>query len=169
MVLNFSYLAIKQPNWKSVDEKLLELKPRVSDSFDIKIVSRKKLLKVLAPPQAHFRWSFSVSKSRSVYKISQIIFVSLKLYFWSIHMLTISLWPFPSVSNWTVTLSFASVLRFVSFYAGVRIMTFVSITCCVRITFCVIVKFFFASVLYFASELRFASVLRFTFVLHFAA
>ena len=54
-VLNFSYLAIKLPNFKSVDEKLPELELRVSHSFDIKIVSRKKLLKVLASPQAHFR------------------------------------------------------------------------------------------------------------------
>ena len=53
-VLNFSYLAIKLPNFKLLDEKLPELEPRVSHSFDIKIVSRKKLLKVLASPQAHF-------------------------------------------------------------------------------------------------------------------
>ena len=55
MVLNFSYLAIKLPNFKSVDEKLPELEPRVSHSFDIKIVSRKKLSKVLVSPQTHFR------------------------------------------------------------------------------------------------------------------
>ena len=55
MVLNFCYLAIKLPNFKSVDEKLPELEPRVSHSFVIKIVSRKKLSKVLAPPQTHFR------------------------------------------------------------------------------------------------------------------
>ena len=54
-VLNFSYLAIKLPNFKSVDKKLPELEPRLSHSFIIKIVSRKKLLKVLAPPQTHFR------------------------------------------------------------------------------------------------------------------
>ena len=54
-VLNISYLAIKMPNFKPVEEKLLELKPRVSHSFDIKIFSRKKLLKVLAPTQTHFR------------------------------------------------------------------------------------------------------------------
>ena len=56
-VLNFSYLAIKLPNLKSVDEKLHELEPRVSHSFDhvdIKIVWGKKLLKVLASPQTHF-------------------------------------------------------------------------------------------------------------------
>ena len=47
-VLNFSYLARKLPNFKSVDEKLPELELRVSHSFGIKIVSRKKLLKVLA-------------------------------------------------------------------------------------------------------------------------
>ena len=53
--LNFSYLAIKLSNFKSVDEKLPELELRVSHSLDTKIVSRKKLLKVLAPPQTHFR------------------------------------------------------------------------------------------------------------------
>ena len=54
-VLNINYLAIKLPNFKPVNEKLLELEPRVSHSFDIKIVSRKKLLKVLASTQTHFR------------------------------------------------------------------------------------------------------------------
>ena len=53
-VLNFSYLAIKLPNFKSVDKKLPEWEPRVSHSFDI-IVSRKKLLKVFASPQTNFR------------------------------------------------------------------------------------------------------------------
>ena len=58
MVLNFCYLAIKLSNkmyFKSVDEKLPELEPRVSHSFVIKIVSRKKPLKVLASPQTHFQ------------------------------------------------------------------------------------------------------------------
>ena len=54
-VLDFCYLAIKLPKFKSVDEKLPELEPRVSHSFVIKIVLRKKLLKVLPPPQTHFR------------------------------------------------------------------------------------------------------------------
>ena len=54
-VLNFSYLAMKLLNFKSVVEKLPELEPRVSYSFAIKIVSRKKLSKVFASPQAHFR------------------------------------------------------------------------------------------------------------------
>ena len=54
-ILSFCYLAIKLPNFKSVDEKLPELEPRVSHSFAIKIVSRKKPLKVLASPQTHFR------------------------------------------------------------------------------------------------------------------
>ena len=40
--LNFSYLAIKLPNFKPVDEKLPELEHRVSHSFYIKIVSRTK-------------------------------------------------------------------------------------------------------------------------------
>ena len=69
-VLNFSYLAVKLPNFKSVDEKLPELEVRVSHSFDIEMVSRKKLLKFLASSQAHSRWNFSVSKSRSIYEIS---------------------------------------------------------------------------------------------------
>ena len=47
-VLNFNYLAIKVPDFKPVDKKLPELEHRVSRNFDIKIVSRKKLLKVLA-------------------------------------------------------------------------------------------------------------------------
>ena len=85
-VLNFSYLAMKLLNFKSVVEKLPELEPRVSYSFAIKIVSRKKLSKVFASPQAHFRWSFPISKSRSVYEISQYFFAILKLYRWSIHI-----------------------------------------------------------------------------------
>ena len=64
-----------------MDEKLLELELRVSHSFDIKSVSRKKLLKVSASPQAHFRVNFSVSISRPVYEISQYFFFAiLKLY-----------------------------------------------------------------------------------------
>ena len=55
MISNFGFLAIKLPNFNSVDEKLPEFETRVCHSFDIKIVSRKKLLKVLASPQAHFR------------------------------------------------------------------------------------------------------------------
>ena len=54
-VLNFNYSAIKLPNLKLVDEKLPESEPRVYHSFYIKIISRKKLLNVSAPPQAHFR------------------------------------------------------------------------------------------------------------------
>ena len=84
-----------------MDEKLLELEPRVSHSFDIKIVSSKTLLKVLAPPQTHFLSTFSVSKSRSVYEISQYLIFSLIESFTSdiSILLTISFWPFPSVSN----------------------------------------------------------------------
>ena len=105
-VLNLSYLAIKLPNVKSVDEKLPEVEPRMSHSFVLKIVSRKKLLKVLAPPQTHFRWDFSVSKSRCVYKISQWFFRYFKaLLLIYPYGLKISFWPFPSVSNWTVTLT----------------------------------------------------------------
>ena len=55
MVLNFSYLAVKLPNFKSVDKIQPELEPRVSHSFDIKIVPRKKLLKVFAAPQTYFQ------------------------------------------------------------------------------------------------------------------
>jgi len=36
--LNFSYLAIKVPNFKVIDEKLPELEPRVSHSLDRKLV-----------------------------------------------------------------------------------------------------------------------------------
>ena len=79
--MNFSYLAIKLPNFKSVDEKLPELEPRMSHSFDIEIVSRTKILKVLESPQAHSRWNFSVSK----WDIT-IFFAILKLYLWSICM-----------------------------------------------------------------------------------
>ena len=80
------YLAIKLQNFVSVDEKLPKLEPRVSHNFDIKIVSREKLLKVLASPYSHFWLNFSVSKSHSVYEISQYFFAILKLYLWSIHM-----------------------------------------------------------------------------------
>ena len=48
-VLNFSYLAIKLPNFKPVDEKLPKLEPRMSHSFDIKTVSRKNFKKFLCP------------------------------------------------------------------------------------------------------------------------
>ena len=54
MVLSFNYLAIKLLNFKTVDEKLLELEPRVSHSFHIKIVSIKKLLKVWRPLKPTF-------------------------------------------------------------------------------------------------------------------
>ena len=48
-VLNFCYLAMKLPIFKPVDENLPVLEPRVSHSFVVKIASRKKFLKVLAP------------------------------------------------------------------------------------------------------------------------
>ena len=67
MVLKFSYLAIKPPNFKAIDEKLPELQPRVSQSLDRKSVSRKKLLKVLASPHVllpvkffYFKFSFYI-------------------------------------------------------------------------------------------------------------
>ena len=63
MVLNFSYLAIKLSNFKSVDEKLSKMEPRVSHSFDIKTVSRKKLLKVLGVTSSLLPVKFFVSKS----------------------------------------------------------------------------------------------------------
>ena len=44
-VLNISYLTIKLPNLKLVDEKLLELEPRVCHSFDIKTSLAKKTFK----------------------------------------------------------------------------------------------------------------------------
>ena len=77
-VLNFSYLAIQLPKFQTSGQKLPELEPRVSHSFGTKRVSRKKLLKVLASPQTHFRWNFSVSKSRSVYEVSQYFFREFK-------------------------------------------------------------------------------------------
>ena len=49
--MNLSYQAVKLPNFKTIDEKLPELESRVSHSLDQKLVSRKKLLKVLASPQ----------------------------------------------------------------------------------------------------------------------
>ena len=54
-MLNVSYLAITLPNFEPVDKKLPELEPRVSRSFDIKLASGKKLLKVLTSPQTDFR------------------------------------------------------------------------------------------------------------------
>ena len=50
-VLNFSYLAIKLPNFETVHEKLPELEPRVSHSFDINISLEKILLKVMDVPR----------------------------------------------------------------------------------------------------------------------
>ena len=86
-VLNFSYLATKLPNFKLVDKKLLELEPRVSHNFWHKNSLEKKLkLKVLASPQTHCRWNVSVSKSRSVYEISQYFFHWFKAFLWSIHI-----------------------------------------------------------------------------------
>ena len=72
-VLTFSYLAIKLPHFKPVDAKLPKLEPRVSYSFDIqvKIVSRKKLLKVFMSPQTHFRSNFSFLKCHALCEISQ--------------------------------------------------------------------------------------------------
>ena len=84
--MNFSYLAIKLLNFKPVEKKLPKLEPWVSHSFGIKLVSRKKLSKVLASPQTHFWWSASVSKCRCVYEISQYFFTDLKLYPWSNQM-----------------------------------------------------------------------------------
>ena len=58
MVLNLSYVAsIKTAKFQISGRKnvRVELEPRVSYSFDIKIVSRKNSLKVLVSPQAHFR------------------------------------------------------------------------------------------------------------------
>ena len=51
-VLNFSFLAIKLPNFESVDEKQPELEPRVSYSFDIKLVSRKQAFKSFGVPSS---------------------------------------------------------------------------------------------------------------------
>ena len=76
--MNFSYLAILLLNFKSVVKKLPELESRVPHSFDIKIVLRKKLLKVLASHQPHFQWNFSVSNLILYMRYS--FFAILKLY-----------------------------------------------------------------------------------------
>ena len=67
------------PNVKSVVEKLPELEPRVSHSFVINMVSRKKLLKVL---QSSFLFQNLVVCMR----YHNIFFAILKLYLWSFHM-----------------------------------------------------------------------------------
>ena len=48
-ILNFSYLAIKLPNFKPVDEKLLELELWVSHSFDIKNSLQKNAFNPIPP------------------------------------------------------------------------------------------------------------------------
>ena len=90
-----------------MDEKLPELEPRVSHNFVIKInCLEKKAFESFGAPQTHFRWNFSVSKSRCVYEISQYSVFSaiLKLYFWSIHMAKNLILAISSVLNWTITL-----------------------------------------------------------------
>ena len=84
--MNFSYLAIKLPNFKSVDEKVPELEPRVSHSFVIKIVLRKKLLKVLAPLKLTSGEIFQFQNLAVCMRCRNNFFAILKLYFWSIHM-----------------------------------------------------------------------------------
>ena len=79
----FSY---KTAKFQITERKLPELELQMSHSFEIKIVSRKKLFKVLASPQAHFQRIFSVSKSCYIYEISQLFFAILKFYLRSIHM-----------------------------------------------------------------------------------
>ena len=83
MVLNFYYLAIKLLKFKSVDKKLHELEPRVSHSLVIKIVSRKKLLKVLAylPPKPTFGKIFLFQNLVVCMKYHNTFFAILKLYF----------------------------------------------------------------------------------------
>ena len=102
MVLNFSYLAIKLPNFKPVDEKLPELEPRVSHSFDIKIVSSKTLLKVLAPPHPPKLTSGQIFLFQNLvlYMRYHNIFSLIESFTSDLSiLLTISFWPFPSVSN----------------------------------------------------------------------
>ena len=84
-VLNFSYLAVKLPNFKAIDEKLSELEPRVSHSFDKKLVSRKKHLKVLASHQADCMIClfFSTHKIIQPMKITSGDTVSRKVRKWS--------------------------------------------------------------------------------------
>ena len=82
--MNFSYLVIKLPNVKSVDKKLPELEPRVSHSFDIKIVSRKKLLKVSSSPLPVKFFCFKISFC--VWDITNF-FRSFKTFLLSIHIM----------------------------------------------------------------------------------
>ena len=69
-----------------MDEKLPELEPRVFHSFVIKIVSRKKLLKVLAPPQPTSGEIFLFQNLVVCIRYRNIFFAILKPYFWSTHM-----------------------------------------------------------------------------------
>ena len=73
-----SYLAIKLSNFKSVDEKLSELEPRKSLNIVLKIVSRKNAFKSFGVPSNSLPVKFSVSKSRSVYEISQFFLAIFK-------------------------------------------------------------------------------------------
>ena len=73
-VLNFSYLAIKLPNFKSVNEKLHELQPRQIFSFDIKKSLEKKAFKSFGVPSGLLPVKNFCFKICSVYEISQYFF-----------------------------------------------------------------------------------------------
>ena len=83
--MNFRYLAIKLPNFKPIDEELTELEPRVSRSFDIKIVSRKKAFESF-PSNPLLVKLFCFKISFCIGDITIFFFADLKLYLWSTHM-----------------------------------------------------------------------------------
>ena len=64
-----------------MDVKLLELEPRVSHSFKIKMVLIIKLFKVLTSSQSQFCFKISFCV-----RYHKFVFVILKLYLWLIHM-----------------------------------------------------------------------------------
>ena len=82
-LLLFSY---KLPNFKSVEEKLPKLEPRVSHRFVIKIVLRKKLLKFWHPLKLASDEIFLFQNLVVCMRYHNIFFAILRLYFWSIHM-----------------------------------------------------------------------------------
>ena len=81
MVLNFCYLAIKLPNFKSVEEKLPELEPGASHRFVIKIVLRKKLLNVWHPLKLTSGEIFLFQNLVVCMRYHNIFFTILRLYF----------------------------------------------------------------------------------------
>ena len=81
--MNFSYLAMKLPNCKSVDEKLPKLEPRVSHSSAIKNSLEKKFWRPLKPTSSEI---FLFQNLAVCMRYHNNFFAILELYFWSIHM-----------------------------------------------------------------------------------